>query len=67
MQEHQIEVSLGIKVEPVENVYRANDFKSLNEINRIIRIFEINNSQNMKHKVFALEMLSSLKALASIN
>ena len=54
MQEHQIEVSLGIKVEPVENVYRANDFKSLNEINRIIRIFEIKNSQQMKHKIFAL-------------
>ena len=67
MQEHQIEVSLGIKVEPIENVYRANYFKSLNEINRIMRIFEIKNSQQMKHKVFALEMLSSLKALASNN
>lgn len=67
MKEHQIEVILGIKPEPEKNVYHTNTFKQLNEINRIIKIFELKKEQNLNHQVLAIETLNSLKVMITKN
>ena len=67
MNEEQLSLVLGTTSEPVNNVYRLNSFKEINEIQRLIRIFNINNEQKNKHKMLAIKNLATMRVVYSNN
>ena len=55
MQEHELNTIMDVVSDPIKNVYDISSRKNLGEIQRIIRIFKINEEQNMKTKLFAIK------------
>ncbi len=67
MNELQLDVVLGTISEPVKNVYKLETRKQREEIQRICRIFKINDEQKIKHKMISLKNLSTMKVVFSNN
>ncbi len=67
MNEQQLNVVLGTTSEPVKNRYKLKSRKEIAEIQRIIRIFEINNEQKNKHKMLSIKNLATMKVVFSNN
>lgn len=67
MNEDQLCVVFGTKSEPVHNVYKLSTRKQVDEIQRIIRIFKINEQQENKHRMLALKNLATMKVVYSNN
>ncbi len=67
MNEEQLNVVLGTIAEPIKNVYRLSSRKQIDEIQRIIRIFEINEEQKNKHKMLSIKNLATMKVVFSNN
>ncbi len=67
MNEEQLSLVLGTTSEPVKNVYRLKSRKEINEIQRLIRIFNINEEQKNKHKMIAIKNLATMKVVYSNN
>ena len=67
MNEMQLNGVLGTIREPVKNVYKLTSRKQVAEIQRICRIFKINEEQKIKHKMIAIKNLSTMKVVYSNN
>ncbi len=67
MKEHELNTIMGVVADPIENVYDISSRKNLQEIQRIIRIFKINEEQNIKNKLFAIKSLATFKLVLSNN
>ncbi len=67
MQEHELNTIMDVVSDPIKNVYDISSRKNVEEIQRIIRIFKINEKQNMKNKMFAIKNLATLKLVLSNN
>ncbi len=67
MNEEQLAEVLGTINEPVRNAYIARNRMQLEEIQRIIRIFNINREQKNKHKMLAIKNLATMKVVYSNN
>ena len=67
MNEEQLNVVLGTIAEPVRNVYKLNSRKEISEIQRMIRIFAINDEQKNKHKMLSIKNLATMKLVFSNN
>lgn len=67
MNEEQLAEVLGTINEPVKNAYIAKNRLQVEEIQRIIRIFNINQEQKNKHKMLAIKNLATMKVLYSNN
>ena len=67
MQEHELNTIMDVVSDPIKNVYDISSRKNVEEIQRIIRIFKINEQQNMKNKMFAIKNLATLKLVLSDN
>ena len=67
MQEHELNTIMGVVSDPIENVYDVSSRKNMAEIQRIIRIFKLNEEQNMKNKMFAIKNLATFKLVLSNN
>lgn len=67
MQEHELNTIMDVVSDPIKNVYDISSRKNLEEIQRIIRIFKINEEQNNKTKLFALKNLATFKLVLSNN
>ena len=67
MNELQLDGVLGTISEPVKNVYKLTSRKQIEEIQRICRIFTINEEQKNKHKMISLKNLSTMKVVFSNN
>ena len=67
MNELQLNGILGTISEPIKNVYKIKSRKQIEEIQRICRIFTINEKQKVKHKMIALKNLSTMKVVFSNN
>ncbi|MBQ9246244.1 hypothetical protein IJ182_08260 [bacterium] len=67
MNEEQLSVVLGTISEPVKNVYKLRSRKEVDEIQRLIRIFKINEEQKIKHKMLAIKNLATMKVVYSNN
>ncbi len=67
MNEEQLNVVLGTISEPVKNVYKLTSRKQAEEIQRIVRIFHINEEQKNKHKMLAIKNLATMKVVFSNN
>ncbi len=67
MNEEQLSLVLGTISEPVRNVYKLNSRKEVDEIQRMIRIFHINEEQKIKHKMLSIKNLATMKVVYSNN
>ena len=67
MNEQQLNVVLGTISEPIENVYSLKTRKQVEEIQRIVRIFKINEEQKIKHKMLSIKNLAMMKVVFSNN
>ena len=67
MKEQELNTIMGVVSDPIKNVYDISSRKNREEIERIVRIFNINAKQNIQHRVFGYKNLSTLKLVLSNN
>ena len=67
MKESELNAMMSTVADPIENVYQLNSQKDIDEIQRIIRIFEIARIQRNKHKLLSIKNLATLKIVLSNN
>ncbi len=67
MKEAELNTIMGVITDPIQNVYKINNRKDIEEIQRIIRIFKINEQQKIKHKLLSIKNLATLKLVLSNN
>lgn len=67
MNEEQLNVVLGTIAEPIKNVYKLNSYSKIAEIQRMTRIFAINEEQKNKHKMLSIKNLATMKVVFSNN
>ena len=68
MQEHELNTIMGVVSDPIKNVYDITSRKNMAEIERIIRIFNINEKQKQeKNNAFKIKTLAPFKLVLSNN
>jgi len=67
MNEEQLNAVLGTTREPVKNVYKLVTRKNREEIQRIVRIFNINAEQKNKHLMISIKNLATMHVMFSNN
>ena len=67
MKESELNAMMSVVADPIENVYKSESQKDIDEIQRIIRIFEISKAQRNKHKMLSIKNLATLRIVLSNN
>ena len=67
MKEEELYTTMSVIADPVNNVYRINSRKDLEEIQRICRIFTIAENQANKHKMLSIKNLATFRLVLSNN
>jgi len=67
MKEAELNATMSVIADPIENVYRINSRKDLEEIQRICRIFTIAEKQANKHKMLSIKNLATFRLVLSNN
>lgn len=67
MNEKELNTIMGVITDPIKNVYKVKSRKELEEIQRIVRIFKINEEQKIKHRMFSIKNLATFKLVLSNN
>ena len=67
MKEQQLNTVLCTISEPVKNRYILSSRKEVEEIQRIIRIFNITEEQKIKHRMLSIKNLATMKVVFSNN
>lgn len=67
MNETQLMTLMGIVADPEKNVYDVSSRKNREEVERIIRIFNISKEQHIEHKIFSIKKLATFKLVLSNN
>ncbi|MDD3236982.1 MAG: hypothetical protein PHV37_02655 [Candidatus Gastranaerophilales bacterium] len=67
MNERELNTLTGVIADPEKNVYDLSDRKNREEIQRIIRIFDITQSQEIKHRLLSIKNLATFRLVLSNN
>lgn len=67
MREQELNTLMSVVTDPICNVYKMNTRKDVEEIQRIIRIFNISEDQQNKHKMFSIKSLATFQLVLSNN
>ena len=67
MKEAELNATKSVIADPIENDYRINSRKDLEEIQRICRIFTIAEKQANKHKMFSIKKLATFRLVLCNN
>lgn len=67
MKEEELNATMSIIADPINNVYRLNSRKDIEEIQRICRIFTISEQQRNKHKMLSIKNLATFRLVLSNN
>lgn len=67
MREEELNATMSVIADPVNNVYRLDSRKDIEEIQRICRIFTIAEKQGNKHKMLSIKNLATFKLVLSNN
>ncbi len=67
MKEQELNTMMSVVADPINNVYKINSRKDLEEIQRIIRIFNISKEQQNKHKMLSIKNLATFRLVLSNN
>ena len=67
MKEQELNTLMSVVSDPIKNVYKIESRKDLEEIQRIIRIFNIAEEQHNKHTMLSIKNLATFKLVLSNN
>ncbi len=67
MKEQELNTMMSVVSDPISNVYVIRNRKALEEIQRIIRIFNISDEQHNKHTMLSIKNLATFKLVLSNN
>lgn len=67
MNERELNTIMGVIADPEKNVYDLKCRKNQSEIQRIIRIFNITQEQEIKHKLLSIKNLATFRLVLSNN
>ena len=67
MNEQELNATMSVIADPIDNVYRLNSRKDIEEIQRICRIFMIAEKQANKHKMLSIKNLATFRLVLSNN
>ena len=67
MNEQELNTIMGVITAPIKNVYKIRNRKDSEEIQRIVRIFKINEEQKIRHRMFSIKNLATFKLVLSNN
>jgi len=67
MREEELNAAISVIPDPVQNVYKLDSRKNIEEIQRICRIFAISERQSNKHKMLSIKNLATFRLVLSNN
>ena len=67
MKEYELNAAMSVITDPIDNVYKLETRQDIEEIQRIIRIFNINKEQRNKHRMLSIKNLATLRLVLSNN
>lgn len=67
MKEQELNTLMSVVTDPVCNVYKFNSRKDIEEIQRMIRIFDIAKNQQNKHRMLSIKNLATFRLVLSNN
>lgn len=67
MKEQELNTLMSVVSDPICNVYPLNSRKDIEEIQRMVRIFNISENQHNKHKMLSIKNMATLKLVLSNN
>ena len=67
MKEQELNTMMSVVADPIKNVYAINSRKDLEEIQGIIRIFNISEEQHNKHTMLSIKNLATFRLVLSNN
>ena len=67
MKEQELNATMSVIADPIKNVYKLETRQDVEEIQRICRIFAINERQANKHKMLSIKNLATLRLVLSNN
>lgn len=67
MNEQELNATMSVIADPINNVYKLDSRKDVEEIQRICRIFAISEKQGNKHKMLSIKNLATFRLVLSNN
>ena len=67
MKEQELNTLMSVVSDPIHNVYKLESRKDIEEIQRMVRIFDIANGQKNKHRMFSIKNMATMKLVLSNN
>ncbi len=67
MNEEELNATMSVISDPINNVYKLDSRQAVEEIQRICRIFDISDKQANKHKMLSIKNLATLRLVLSNN
>lgn len=67
MNEIKLNAMMGIVSDPIKNVYSIKTFSEVQEVQRMVRIFNISQQQENKHRMFSIKNMATMKLVLSNN
>ena len=67
MNEKELNATMSVIADPINNVYKLNSRKDIEEIQRICRIFAISQKQENKHRMLSIKNLATFRLVLSNN
>lgn len=67
MKEQELNTLMSVVSDPICNVYKCETRRDIEEIKRIMRIFDISDGQHNKHRMFSIKNLATMKLVLSNN
>ena len=67
MKEEELNATMSVIADPINNVYKLDSRQAIEEIQRICRIFDIAEKQGNKHKMLSIKNMATLRLVLSNN
>lgn len=67
MKEEELNATMSVISDPINNVYKLETRQDIEEIQRICRIFDIAEKQGNKHKMLSIKNLATFRLVLSNN
>lgn len=67
MKEEELNATMSVVSDPINNVYKLDSRQAVEEIQRICRIFAIADRQANKHKMLSIKNMATLRLVLSNN
>lgn len=67
MKEQELNTLMSVVSDPICNVYKFNSRKDIEEIQRMVRIFDISANQHNKHRMLSIKNLATFRLVLSNN